>query len=240
VAVGEERLEAIPQLLHDKPETMAIILDDAFQHRRIRAGLNILLTDYQNLFTRDFYLPTGDLRDQKMSYKRAQIIVVTKCKKGLSPEEKKKLHKEINPLPTQKLFFTSIEYGHLYHITRHETYYTNPTTEILLVTGVANPEPLKKMLEEHHNSYQMMQYPDHHIFRIDDLKEISKKFQSISAPEKIILTTEKDAVRLVKFNHQLADLPLYILPVRHSFLFGEEEEFKMLVTDFIQNFKQSN
>ena len=79
VAVGEERLDAISQLLHDRPEIQSIILDDAFQHRAIKAGMNILLTDYNNLFTRDFYLPTGDLRDLKSSYKRAEIIVVTKC-----------------------------------------------------------------------------------------------------------------------------------------------------------------
>ena len=84
VAVGEERLDAIPQLLHDRPGTEAIILDDAFQHRAIKAGLNILLTDYNNLFTRDFYLPTGDLRDLKSEYKRAEIIVVTKCKPDLT------------------------------------------------------------------------------------------------------------------------------------------------------------
>src|SRR5689334_200851 len=83
VAVGEQRLEAIPQLLHDRPETQVVILDDAFQHRAIQAGFNILLTDYGNLFTRDFFLPTGDLRDTRSSYKRAQVIVVTKCKPDL-------------------------------------------------------------------------------------------------------------------------------------------------------------
>ena len=92
VAVGEERLDAISQLLHDKPEIQAIILDDAFQHRAIKAGLNILLTDYNNLFTRDFYLPTGDLRDLKSSYKRAEIIVVTKCDPDLSKRKKKRYH----------------------------------------------------------------------------------------------------------------------------------------------------
>lgn len=104
VAVGEERLDAIPQLLHDRPETQVIILDDAFQHRAIRAGLNILLTDYNNLFTRDFYLPTGDLRDLKSEYKRAEIIIVTKCNPGLSDSERQNLVKEINPGPG-KLFF---------------------------------------------------------------------------------------------------------------------------------------
>ena len=90
VAVGEERIVAIPQLLHDRPGTDVIILDDAFQHRAVKAGLNILLTEYGNLFTSDFYLPTGDLRDLKSSYRRAEIIVVTKCKPDLSAEEKNK------------------------------------------------------------------------------------------------------------------------------------------------------
>src|SRR4030095_6849080 len=91
VAVGEERLDAISQLLHDRPETQCIILDDAFQHRAIIAGLNILLTDQKNLFTRDFYLPTGDLRDLKSSYKRAEIIVVTKCDPAVIVDEKNEI-----------------------------------------------------------------------------------------------------------------------------------------------------
>src|SRR5215467_5761093 len=117
VAVGEERLVAIPQLLHDKPETQAIILDDAFQHRAINAGLNILLTDYNNLFTRDFYLPTGDLRDQRSNYKRADVIVVTKCKFEMTEEEADKIRKEIRPSSKQQLYFSSIQYGNPYHIT---------------------------------------------------------------------------------------------------------------------------
>ncbi len=93
VAVGEERLVAIPQLLHDKPDTDVIILDDAFQHRYVNAGLNILLTDYSNLFYNDWFLPTGDLRDQRKSYKRAQIIVVTKCPSDMKAEEKSNIAK---------------------------------------------------------------------------------------------------------------------------------------------------
>src|SRR6186713_478550 len=116
VAVGEERLDAISQLLHDRPDVRSIILDDAFQHRAIKAGLNILLTDYNNLFTRDFYLPTGDLRDLKSSYKRAEIIVVTKCEPFLTETERQKITKEINPKPGQPVFFTAIGYGELYHI----------------------------------------------------------------------------------------------------------------------------
>lgn len=237
VAVGEERLNAIPQLLHDRPGLQAIILDDAFQHRAVRAGLNVILTEYSNLFTRDFYLPTGDLRDLKSSYKRADIIVVTKCDPGLQENEKQKIIEEIKPRPGQHIFFTSIEYGIAQHIHTKQACELNDRTEVLLVTGIANPKPLKSLLEEHSRAYYMLQYPDHHIFTIDDLREIRKRFRQMESPAKIILTTEKDAVRLVKFDHELADLPLYVIPVSHHFLFGEAENFNELVINFIQNFR---
>jgi tetraacyldisaccharide 4'-kinase len=111
VAVGEERLVAIPQLLHDKPETEVIILDDAFQHRAIKAGINILLTDYSNLFTQDFYLPTGDLRDAKSSYKRADVIVVTNANRNCRRKKKQKSSVKLMRLPQQSIFFTTIVYG---------------------------------------------------------------------------------------------------------------------------------
>ena len=115
-----------------------------FQHRSIKAGLNIILTDYNNLFTRDFYLPTGDLRDLKSSYKRSEIIVVTKCKTDLTEVEKQKIIKEISPLPDQQIFFTAIEYGLIYHISNKREIELDNKTDVLLVTGIANPRPLKK------------------------------------------------------------------------------------------------
>lgn len=238
VAVGEERLDAIPQLLHDKPGTEVVILDDAFQHRAVTAGLNILLTDYHNLFTRDFYLPTGDLRDLKSSYRRADIIVVTKCPAGLDKREREALIGEIRPLPGQQVFFATMEYGRPYHISREDRPGFNPAGDVLLVTGIANPRPLKQLLEESHNSYQMLQYPDHHIFTIDDWREIREKFEQITSPEKYILTTEKDAVRLDKFNMEVGKLPLYVIPVKHRFLFGDDAPFKKRVEDFIRHFKK--
>jgi tetraacyldisaccharide 4'-kinase len=238
VAVGEERILAIPQLLHDKPETSAIILDDAFQHRSIRAGLNILLTEYSNLFTRDFYLPTGDLRDLKSNYKRAEVIIVTKCNPNLTLAEKDKIIKEINPVRGQLIVFTAIAYGQLYHISSKQLFKADENTEVLLVAGIANPRPLKQMLEEKCNSYHMLQFTDHHIFTIDDLNEIREKFEKLPSTNKIILTTEKDAVRLAKFTREIAELPMYVIPVRHQFLFNEGEQFDKRVIDFIQNFKK--
>lgn len=238
VAVGEERLDAIPQLLHDKPDTEAIILDDAFQHRVVKAGLNILLTDCNNLFTIDFFLPTGDLRDQRKSAKRAQIIVVTKCKPDLSEQERKSILEEIDPLPNQSVFFTTISYGTPYHITKHDFKFVDEKTEVLLVTGIANPRPLKNYLEERIETYYMMPYNDHHIFSMLDWKDIKKRFENISAEKKIILTTEKDSMRLLKFRQEMDGMPFYVLPIEHKFLFNQENEFNEQVIEFIQNFKQ--
>lgn len=238
VAVGEERMVAIPQLLHDHPQTEAIILDDAFQHRSVLAGLNILLTDYSNLYTRDFFLPTGDLRDTRQSANRAHIIVVTKCHPGLSIDEKQKLLTEIAPLPHQHVFFTTISYGVAYHITQKNFTYINEETEVLLVTGIANPKSLKHYLEERIHTYYMMHYSDHHIFTIDDWKDIKARYDRIESPKKMILTTEKDAMRLLKFEQELADYPFYVLPIEHRFLFGEGTSFDSIVATFIQNFKQ--
>ncbi len=236
IAVGEERIVAIPQLLHDKPDTNVIILDDAFQHRYVTAGLDILLTDYNNLFTRDWFLPTGDLRDMKSSYKRAGVIVVTKCKAGLSAEEKETITKEIGLYPHQQIFFTTIDYGVPYHIISKELRPVSANIEVLLVTGIANPRPLKKYLSDNTASYYEMAFSDHHVFSIDDLKDIRKRFDSISATDKMILTTEKDAVRLTKFNQSLADYPFYVMPMRIRFLFNEEQRFTEIISKFISGF----
>jgi tetraacyldisaccharide 4'-kinase len=238
VAVGEERLVAIPQILHDKPGTNVIILDDAFQHRPVKAGLNIVLTAYNNLFTRDLIMPSGDLRDVKASMKRADIIVVTKCKTGLSAEEKKILLKEIKPLPKQTVFFTEITYTKPYHIFTKQEAAIDRDTNILLICGIANPRPLKDFLDSNFNSYDMLRYPDHHIFNSDDLADIKKQFTKIQQQNKIILTTEKDAVRLVKFEEDLKDFPVYVLPIEHEFMFNDAAAFNNQVIEFIASFKK--
>lgn len=236
VAVGEERMVAIPQLLHDRPGTRAIILDDAFQHRAVKAGLNILLTDYSNLFTRDWWLPSGDLRDAPSSYRRADVIIVTKCPENNSEEERRAITAEINPLKHQQVFFSSIQYGLPYHITKGNNIVINDKVEVLLVSGIANPAPLKRWLGDRSRTYYEQAYGDHHIFTIDDLNHIIRRFNSISAHNKIILTTEKDAVRLIKFRQELEDWPFYVLPIEPRFLFNEQGRFTDLIVKFINNF----
>ncbi len=236
VAVAEERVVGIPQLLYAKPETQVIILDDAFQHREVRPGLNILLTSYQNLFTRDLLLPAGDLRDIKSSAKRAQMIIVTKCKSQLSEKERENMIREIKPSPYQKIYFTKIEYGNPYHLFSKQQRSLEPESNVLLVCGIANPDPLKEVLTDHVATYEMLLFRDHHIFNIDDLKEIKKQFEKIENKNKLILTTEKDGVRLSKFEKELAQLPIYVFPMTHQFLFDGEREFENDINAFVESF----
>ena len=236
VAVAEERLVGVPQLLHSRPDTEVIILDDAFQHRQIKAGLNILLTEYKNLFTRDFILPAGDLRDVKSSSKRADIIIVTKCKSHLDEEDREKIINEINPLSHQQIFFTKIEYGSPYHLVTMEEKFLDPETHILLICGIANPKPLQEVLNTYSSMYEMMLFKDHHVFDIDDLKEIKRQFENIDGEDKLILTTEKDGVRLAKFETELKDLPIYVFPIKHKIMFGEERKFENTIQAFIGSY----
>lgn len=236
VSVGEERLVAIPQLLHDRPETNVIILDDAFQHRQVQAGLNILLTDYSHLYTNAHQLPVGNLRDTVKSAARAQIIIVTKCPENLSRDESEAIIKKLKPLPHQRVYFTTIVYGTPIHLFNHSTIHTNPETEILLVCGIANPEPLTNYLKKKFNRVTLLQYNDHYIFHSDDLEKIRDKYNSLTSSEKIILTTEKDGVRLEKFKNEFEAFPVFVLPIRHSFLFEATNDFNALILDFIESF----
>ncbi|MEO6253599.1 MAG: tetraacyldisaccharide 4'-kinase [Ferruginibacter sp.] len=236
VAVGEERIVAIPQLLHERPETQVIILDDAYQHRQVKAGLNILLTDHSNLYTRDLILPAGDLRDVRSSSKRADIIIVTKCKADVTEANKNEIIAEIKPASGQSVFFTSIVYGMAYHLFTKKVIDITADTGILLICGIANPRPLKEHLAQHADSYEMLRYADHHIFDSSDLKDIKQHFDKINSANKVVLTTEKDAVRLEKFVNELKDFPIYVVPIEHAFLFNEAGKFNDTVKAFIKKF----
>ena len=241
VAVGERRIEAIPQLIQDVPDLAAVILDDAFQHREIVAGLNILLTDYSNLYCDDVFFPTGDLRDERRSAKRANIIVVTKCPENLAEAERDEIIEKLYPDQHQAVFFTSIAYDTPYHIyDPNKQWNLSVKDEVLLVCGIANPIPLKEYLHEQTHTYYQISYSDHHIFSIEDLNDIKNKFEQITADSKIILTTEKDAVRLVKYTEELNTIPLYVLPIKPNFLFNSKEAFNQLVIHYVAEFNKNN
>ncbi len=238
VAVGEERITAIPQLLQDVSNIQVLLLDDAFQHRTIKPGFSILLTDYSDLFTRDFYLPTGNLRDDKSSYKRADIIIVTKCPPDLSEKDRTSIIDEIQCIPDQLLFFSCISYGNPYHILDKENIRNfDKETDVLLVSGIANITPIKNLLSNQSHGYDQLNYSDHHIFTIDDIEDIEARFEKLDKSNAMILTTEKDAVRLLKFKENIKKLPLYVLPIEHKILFDEEDILMDKINHFIQTFR---
>lgn len=239
ISVCEKRIEAVPELLYDRPETKAIVLDDAFQHREIKAGMQIILTEYNNLYTRDLFLPTGDLRDQTSSADRADIIVVTKCPADLSEHGRFLVLQELSPKRHQYVFFTTIQYGTPYHIISGHEYTITKDTEVLLICGIANPRPLTQYIHDESKTYDALFYNDHHLFSIDDINEIKYRFDAILEGEKIILTTGKDAVRLVRYKEQLEDLPVYVIPISVHFLFGQSVEFNKLILDYPKTFYEN-
>ena len=154
-------------------------------------------------------------------------------------EEKEAVIAELAPGENQAIFFTTIRYGKPYHIISKKPVQVTTEVEVLLVTGIANPRPLKHLLQEKSKTYYEMAYNDHHIFSIDDLKDIQKRFNGINAINKIIITTEKDAVRLVKFEQELAAMPLYVVPIELEFLFNDAPRFNVLIGTFIKDFKKN-
>ena len=180
-------------------------------------------------------LPAGDLRDVVSSSRRADIIIVTKCRPDLSTQEKTQIKKELAPLKHQQVFFTEIVYSEPYHLFDKTLFTVNHDTDVLLVCGIANPKQLKDFLASHVHTYDMLRYRDHQIFTTDDLQEIIRYYDRIESKKKIILTTEKDGVRLEKFKTELQNYPIYVLPISHSFLFSEGPAFDATVMSFVED-----
>ena len=204
VTVCESRQEGIERLL-ENPHFKYIILDDAFQHRKVQAGTNLLLTSYDKLYTQDFLLPVGSLRDIRSRARKAQIIIVTKCPE-LTQAEQEKIIQQLKPLPSQKVYFTSIAYSdRVYSHEDSQALKDFIATPFTLVTGIANPTPLVDFLEKQGASFEHLAYSDHHHFSNRELELLRQKGR--------ILTTEKDYVRLE------GALPtLYYLPIETQFL----------------------
>ena len=219
VAVDEDRQHGIAALrtLKSKPEV--VILDDAFQHRKVKAGYNILLTTYANLYVDDFVLPTGNLREPKKGAKRANIIVVTKCPELLSQEEKEAIVLKLKPKVYQHVFFSHIGYNDSV-LNETEKVGLNALKSFTLVTGIANAKPLVNYLKSQQLDFNHIEFKDHHNFTADDVKKLSKLDR--------IVTTEKDYMRLK--NEDVLKDKLYFLPI--ITVIDNSEKFDALVKEF--------
>lgn len=181
-------------------------------------------------------MPFGLLRESKSAAKRAQIIIVSKCPENLGIAERDQLITEINPLPEQQLFFTTIAYKPIYPLTHHQVD-INKDTEVLLVCGIANPEPLKNQLEKSFSKVYTLIFQDHHYFTTDDVAEINETFQHISSSNKIIVSTEKDAAKLILQQEIITThkLPIYIQPIGIEFLFDGASGFNDTCLQYIHS-----
>lgn len=214
VAVDANRKNGIEQLLSQKEKPEIILLDDAFQHRKVKAGFYILLTSYGDLYSDDFILPTGNLRESSSGAKRANIVVVTKCPKTLSLEEQKSIQSKLKLTKNQELYFSFIDYDDSI-FSKDRTMKVEEIRNIdkLLLAGIAKPEPFFEFLKSEVNNHEILTYPDHYHFTEKDVLEIKEK-----AKDKIIITTEKDYVRL---KDSVLVAQLYYLPIRSSFVSSE-------------------
>jgi tetraacyldisaccharide 4'-kinase len=240
VAVGESRAYAIPQIIMHKPDTQVVLLDDSFQHRGVAPGLNILLSSYDNMFTEDYLLPSGRLREWRAGYKRADIIIVTKCPFEMTTEDRDRLIRDIRPLSHQRVFFTFFEYGQPYNFyNTGQRIALSEEMDVLLLSAIANTQYLEKYVAMKAGNITEIEFTDHHIFDGRDIEKITKVFRASGSSGSIVLTTEKDAMRLQLQAEKLKEngLPVYILPVRVRFHFDGGPEFEKDIKDFLLNFQ---
>jgi tetraacyldisaccharide 4'-kinase len=223
----------IQQILHQSKSDI-VLLDDAFQHRKVKGSLYLLLTKLDDLFVDDFLLPTGNLRESRRGAERANAIIVTKCPENLTQNQqnttKNKLEKYQKPI-----FFTSISYSKMVKGFSEILIYDLPNFEVLLVTGIANPSSLTRFLNDQKITFQHLEYPDHHQFSTKDIEQILLQFDTIQNPQKLILTTEKDYVRLSSHIKSC-----YYLEIETTFLGNQKQDFDNLLISHIDQFSYNS
>ena len=229
VSVCEDRMTGIPRLLGERPDVDVVLLDDAFQHRSVKPGLNILIIDFAKPFYRDFILPFGSLRESRKAYKRADIIIVSKCPPDMQDSLQQEMIRKINPLPHQQVYFSAIAYSPLTDFFSGEVINLPPQASIVMVSGIAKPEPMLHYLRSIAGDVHLLRYPDHHYFTGNNLEEIKQTYQNWEAAHKILVTTEKDAARLAIHRDTLAQwginiavLPIQVRLLQHAAKFDEQ------------------
>ena len=242
VIVDEKRVHAIDTIIAMQNTPDVIVLDDAYQHRYVHPGLNILLVDFNRPITKDYMLPVGRLRESSHNSHRADVVIVTKCPEDISSMDMRIMQKELNLFAYQHLFFSMFVYDSMRSIFGNENRYKDISDlsgiSILVVTGIANPKPLYKKLENVGATVYPLSFSDHHNFAISDINKIEKQFCAIESKEKIIVCTEKDAIRLKtkEFKSPLSKLPFYFLPIKVSLLSKKDLAFEMMINKFIDSF----
>ena len=235
VAVDGNRINALKKLQQHKTEPKVVVLDDAYQHRKLHPDLNILLIDYNRLTYRDLMLPLGELRESSENTDRADIIIFTKCPNTMQPVDMLSTRTQINPFPYQTLYYTSLSYGEpkgLFTDKKIELY----GKEVLLITGIAQPQHLHKHLEQYASLITALKYPDHHRFTSYDIQEIAEDYEGLANGNRVIITTEKDAARLISMEiPESIKNDIYTIGIEIEFLFNGKQNFNAQIDKFLRN-----
>lgn len=244
VAVCEERAIGIPIMLLDDPSLQLIFLDDAYQHRQVKPGLNLLLTDYSKPFTRDYLLPVGNLREPAQNVRRADAIVITKVPSNAGTASVMALKKEVQMSVRQQVFASTLNYGQMYLMWDASKKMGDLSMyHVLLLTGIASSHALVEYLKSKVTKLTELMFADHHPYSMRDIRKIITTYRSLPAESRTMVTTEKDAVRLMPFKDQLLNegVEIYCIPVEVKFEDGEKKAFDALVMNFIaQTLKRRN
>jgi len=241
VSVCENRVDGVEKLLDQKNEKTpdVVLLDDAFQHRRIKPGLHILLIDYNRPIKDDKLLPVGRLREGVHQTRRANIIIFTKCPDEVTPIMRRILQNDVGLLPYQNLYFTKLEYDKVVPVFSAnilgDDFYKEKKYSVLLVTGIASPKLISDYLKAFSNKIEELTFPDHHNYSTTDIQTIFDKFVSVQSKNKIVITTEKDAMRFKDFAEMPEELKnaLYYLPIKVNFLEQGKKAFNKKILDYV-------
>jgi len=242
VAVDANRVNGIKQLLALSDAPRVVLLDDAFQHRALKSELNIVISEFSNLYTHDLMLPAGSLREPRSGIKRADIIIISKTPEKTTAVEIRNLMKDLKPLAHQHLFFSWLKYGELYGFDNPDEIIDTLNDlfryRVVVFTGIGNPFPMITYLKEYASEIKHIQYPDHHQFTIQNISEIRDALDAFEGGNKIMVTTEKDAMRLKSSDLQdiTNTLPLYILPIEVDFK-EKTQEFNDLIINYVRTNK---
>jgi len=241
VAVHESRKKGIERIIADHPRINTILLDDAFQHRYVKPGLNLLLTEYNNPYFRNRGFPAGNLRELQTGAKRADAVIVSKSPCIISDSERTAFVQNLKYHTPENVYFSCLEYAKPTPLWGEESQTESSFfyETILLVSAIANSSAMEHYLQNHCKDLISITFRDHHAFRSADLKKIRELFLAVNSVSKAIFTTEKDAIRLPSkvADHILGDLPVFCLPVSVRFLAQDRERFEGMIQNFIDQYQ---
>ena len=242
IAVDENRYRGTQLLLDKYPEIDVVLLDDAFQHRWIKPGFSIVVSDYYHLFTEDYVFPSGRLREFSSGIKRANIIIISKTPRIFSPITRKRIIDDIHHAGNQQVLFSYIKYLDPVPLFDHLTsVLPSKFSFIMLFTGIADNELLKEHLGRMCNDLTTIKFGDHHHYVLKDLQKIKEKFDGLPTQKKLLITTEKDAMRLrtSELNGILKTLPVYYIPIEIEFHEHDKQLFDQLILDYVKENKRN-